>query len=74
MPQVIQDYITDANTYSDYHEKYDTTTSLVTGGQRFDEPFPQSELEKIERGEYINEDLSYQPVYVRHRNGDFPSF
>lgn len=74
VPQVIQDHITEEDTYSDYNDKYDTTTFLVTDGERVDEPFPQSDLERIEGGEYVDQDFSYQPAYVRQRDGDFPDF
>lgn len=74
VPQEIKDNITDEDTYSDFNDKYDTTTFLVTDGERFDEPFPQSELELLEGGEYVAEDYSYQPAYVRQRDGDFPDF
>lgn len=42
VPQVIQDHITDDDTYSDYNEEFDVTTFLVTDGQELNEPFPQS--------------------------------
>lgn len=74
VPQEIQDHITDDDTYSDYHEKFDVTTFLVTDGKELDEPFSQSELERIEGGECVDADFSYQPAYVRQRNGDFPDF
>ena len=74
IPQAIQDNITEDDTYSDYNDKYDVTTFLVTDGKRLDEPFPQSELERIEGGKFIDEDFSYQPAYVRQRDGDFPDF
>jgi len=74
VPQEMKDHITDDDTYSDFNEKYDTTTYLVSGGKRLDEPFPQSELERIQGGEYIDEDYSYQPAYIRKRDGDFPEF
>lgn len=74
VPQVIQDHITEDDTYADYNDKYDVTTFLVTEGKRLDEPFPQSELEQIEGGEFVDEDFSYQPAYVRQRDGDFPDF
>ena len=74
VPQAIQDHITEDDTYSDYHEKYDVTTFLVTDGKRLDEPFPQSKLERIEGGEFIDENFSYQPAYVRQRDEDFPDF
>jgi len=74
VPQAIQDHITGDDTYSDYHEKYDVTTFLVTDGKRLDEPFPQSKLERIEGGEFIDENFSYQPAYVRQRDEDFPDF
>ena len=74
VPQVIKDHITEDDTYSDYNDKYDTTTYLVADGKRLDEPFPQSELERIEGGEYVDEGFRYQPAYVRQRDGDFPDF
>jgi hypothetical protein len=74
VPQVIVEHITDDDTYSEFNDKYDSTTYLVTGGERLDEPFPQSELERIEGGEYVDEDFSYQPAYVRQRDGDFTDF
>lgn len=74
VPQVIKDHITEDDTYSEYNDKYDTTTYLVTDGKRLDEPFPQSELERIEGGEYVDEGFRYQPAYVRQRDGDFPDF
>lgn len=74
VPQAIQDHITADDTYSEYNEKYDVTTYLVTDGKRVDVPFSQSKLERIEGGEFINEDFSYQPAYVRQRDGDFPDF
>lgn len=67
-------YITDADTYSEYHDQLDTTTYIVTNGERFDEPFSQSELRKLSDGESIDEDYSYQPAYVVQRPGDFPNF
>ncbi|SNZ12107.1 hypothetical protein SAMN06269185_1499 [Natronoarchaeum philippinense] len=74
VPQSIRDHITVDDTYSDYHDKYDTTTFLVTNGERLDESFPQSDLERLEGDEYVDEDFSYQPAYVRQRSGDFPDF
>lgn len=74
VPQAIQDHITEDDTYSDYYEKYDVTTFLVTDGKRLDEPFPQSKLERIEDGEFIDENFSYQTACVRQRNEDFPNF
>jgi len=66
--------IPEADTYSDYNERLDTTTFLVRDGERLDEPFSQSELRKLDGGEPIDEDYSYQPAYVRQRPGDFPDF
>lgn len=74
VPQVIKDNITEDDTYSDFNDKYDTTTFLVTDGRRLDESFPQSDLMRIEGKEYVKEDFSYQPAYVRQREGDFPNF
>jgi hypothetical protein len=74
VPQLIKDSISEDDTYSDYHDKYDITTYLAVDGQRLDEPFPQSDLERLEGGEYVDDDFSYQPAYVRQRNGDFPGF
>jgi len=31
-------YVTDADTYSDYNDRLDTTTFVVTGGEQLDEP------------------------------------
>lgn len=64
----------DDDTYSDFNDKYHTTMYLVTGGDLLDDPFPQSDLEHIEGVEYIDEDFSYQPAYVRQRDEDFPEF
>ena len=72
VPQSIKKHITDDDTYSDFNDKYDTTTYLVTDGERLDEPFPQSDLLRIEGDEYVDENYSYQPAYVRQRDGDFP--
>ncbi|MFW6436667.1 MAG: hypothetical protein ACOCYZ_03435 [Halococcoides sp.] len=74
VPDVIRDNITEEDTYSDFNNKYDTTTYLVTDGQRLADPFPQSDLERLAGGEYIDEDYTYQPAYVRQRDGDFPDF
>lgn len=74
IPDEIQAHITDDDTYGEHNDKYDTTTFLVTGGQRLAESFSQSELEFIEGGEYVDEDYTYQPAYVRQRDGDFPNF
>ena len=74
VPQVLKDNITEADTYSDYNDKYDTTTYLVEDGRRLDEPFCQSELERLQGGTFVDENYSYQPAYVRQRDGDFPDF
>ena len=74
VPQVLTDNITEADTYSDYNDKYDTTTYLVEDGRRLDEPFCQSELERLQGGRNVDENYSYQPAYVRQRDGDFPDF
>jgi len=74
VPQVIQEHITEDDTYSDHNKKYDVTTFLVTDGKQLNKPFPQSELEQIEGGEFVDEDFSYQPAYVRQRDVDFPDF
>lgn len=67
-------HITDADTYSDYNDRLDTTTFVVTDGEALDDPFPQSELRKLADSEPIDEDYSYQPAYVVQRPGDFPDF
>jgi len=74
VPRSIRDHITEDDTYSDYNDKYDTTTYLATDGERLEEPFPQSELKRLDGDEYVAENFSYQPAYVRQRDGDFPDF
>ena len=68
------EHITDADTYADYNDRLDTTTYIVTDGKRLANPFPQSELQKLVSGENIDQGYSYQPAYVRQRDGDFPDF
>jgi hypothetical protein len=67
-------YVTDADTYSDYNDRLDTTTFVVTGGEQLDEPFPQSELQKLSGKGTVSEEYSRQPAYVVQRKGDFPDF
>jgi len=64
--------ITDEDTYSDYFDKLDTTTFIVTAGEELTTPFPQSDLRKVSDGTPIEENYSRQPAYVIHRDGDFP--
>lgn len=66
------EHITDADTYEEYNEKLDTTTFIVTHGERFEEQFSQSELELLSGEGYVSENYSYQPAYVIPRPGDFP--
>lgn len=66
------EHITDADTYDEYHEQLDTTTFIVTNGERLDEQFAQSELELLSGGGYVSENFSRQPAYVIQRPGDFP--
>lgn len=74
VPEAIKDNISDDDTYSDHNAKYDTTTFLLADGEKLSNPFAQSELERIGGGEYVSEDFSYAPAYVRQRDGDFPDF
>lgn len=66
------EHITDADTYSDYYDQLDTTTFIVTDGQRLTDPFPQSELKKLSGSGSVSEDFSRQPAYVVQRPDDFP--
>jgi len=66
------DNISEEDTYENYNDQLDTTTYIVTGGERLDEPFPQSELRKLADGDNIDQGYSRQPAYVRQRQGDFP--
>lgn len=65
-------HITDDDTYGEYHDVLDTTTFVVTDGERFNEPFPQTELRKLSGDGTIDEGYSRQPAYVIQRQGDFP--
>ena len=67
-------HITDEDTYSEYFEKLDTTTFVVTDGEALDDPFPQTELEKLSGDGTIEEGYSRQPAYVIQRPDDFPDF
>lgn len=67
-------HITEDDTYGEYHDKLDTTTFVVTDGERLDEPFPQTELRKLSGEGTIEEGFSRQPAYVIQRPGDFPDF
>lgn len=67
-------HIADADDYADYNELLDTTTFVVTGGEQLDDPFPQSELQKLSGTGTIEENYSRQPAYVIQRPGDFPNF
>ena len=67
-------HITEADTYSEYHDKLDTTTFVVTDGERLDDPFPQTELRKLSGDGTIDKGFSRQPAYVYQRPGDFPDF
>lgn len=67
-------HITDDDDYSEYHEQLDTTTFLVTDGERLSDPFPQTELQKLSGDGPIDEGYSRQPAYVVQRPGDFPDF
>lgn len=66
------EHITDADTYDEYHEQLDTTTFIVTNGERLDEPFSQSDLALLSGKGHVSENYSRQPAYVIHRPGDFP--
>ena len=68
------DRITDDDTYGDFNDMLDTTTYLVTGGTRLDEPFPQTALRKLSDGEPVDENFSRHPAYVIQRPEDFPEF
>jgi hypothetical protein len=65
------EHVTDDDTYDQYHEQLDTTTFIVSGGKRLDEPFPQSELELLSGSGNVSADFSRQPAYVVQRLGDF---
>ena len=67
-------HVPDADTYSEYYDELDTTTFIVTEGQRLADPFPQSELEKLSGNGSVSENFSRQPAYVVQRPGDFPDF
>lgn len=68
------DHISEDDTYSEYHDLLDATTYIVTDGKRLDEPFPQTELEKLSGDGTIEEGYSRQPAYVLQRPDDFPKF
>lgn len=67
-------YITDNDTYEDYNDRLDTTTFVVTDGERLDESFSQTKLEKLSGDGNIEAGFSRQPAYVVQRDGDFPNF
>ncbi len=67
-------HITDDDIYGEYNDVLDTTTFVVTDGERLDEPFPQTELQKLSGDGAIDEGYSRQPAYVIQRPGDFPDF
>jgi hypothetical protein len=67
-------HISEDDTYSDHSDKLDTTTYIVTEGERLDEPFPQTELKKISGDGNIEGGYSRQPAYVHQRPDDFPDF
>jgi hypothetical protein len=62
--------ITEADTYSCYNDKLDTTTFVVSEGKRISE-FNQSELKKLSGDGNIAKEYSRQPAYVVQRPGDF---
>lgn len=66
------DNITDSDTYDEFHEQLDTTTYIVSDGERLSEPFSQTELELLSGNGYVSENFSRQPAYVIQREGDFP--
>lgn len=67
-------HISDSDTYGDHSPELDTTTFIVTDGEELDEPFSQTELEKLSGDGPIAEGYSRQPAYVIQRPGDFPDF
>ena len=67
-------HITEDDRYGEYNDKLDTTTYVVTDGERLNEPFPQTELQKLSGEGTIDEGFSRQPAYVIQRPGDFPDF
>ena len=68
------EHISDTDTYSEHSDRLDTTTFIVTGGERLADPFPQSELRKLSGDGRVAENFSRQPAYVVQRPGDFPNF
>lgn len=69
----LRENISPADTYDQYNDELDTTTFLATHGERINEPFHQSELEKLSGNGPIAKNYSRQPAYVIHRPEDFPS-
>lgn len=67
-------HITDDDTYGEYHDVLDTTTFIVTDGERLKEPFPQTELQKLSGEGTIDDGYTRQPAYVIQRPDDFPDF
>lgn len=67
----LRDHISSADTYDEYNDELDTTTFLATHGEEIDDPFHQSELEKLSGNGPIAENYSRQPAYVIQRPGDF---
>lgn len=67
-------YISDDDTYGEYHDRLDTTTFIVADGRELAEPFSQAELQKLSGEGTVDEDYSRQPAYVVQRPDDFPDF
>jgi hypothetical protein len=66
--QTLKNKLTDE--YAKYHAEFDTTTFLVERVEEIENPFHQSNLQKLSGGN-IHENYSREPVYVQHRSNDF---
>lgn len=67
-------HISEEDTYGEYHDEIDTTVYIVENVVRLSDPFPMTELRKVENGEPIKENFQWPLSYVFQRNGDFPLY
>jgi len=68
------DHVTEDDTFAESNDPLGKMAYIVRGGERIEEPFPQTELVKVTNDENIVEGYRYQPAHVYQRDGDFPDF
>lgn len=67
-----REHISDADTWSEFHDEIAKTVYIVEDAVELDDPFTMTELRKVRDYEPIAEDFGYSPAYVYLREGDFP--